>query len=75
MLYLLLHLLTLALSVLAWPAETGTQLHLLGGPCLNVDGLVDYGTRIALYAVCSSQTDVQRRAKRLRPRLPRLVPP
>lgn len=47
---LLGYILTLALTVLAWPAETGTQLHLLGGDCLNIEGLVDYGAKPILYA-------------------------
>ncbi|EJT48991.1 hypothetical protein A1Q1_01902 [Trichosporon asahii var. asahii CBS 2479] len=41
----LIYILTLALSVVAWPAETGTQLYLLGGTCLNLEGLVDYGAK------------------------------
>lgn len=49
MLALLIQFLTLALAVSAWPSETGTQLHLLGGPCLNVEDLVEWGADPILY--------------------------
>lgn len=51
MLSLLCDMLTFALPVLAWPAGTGTQLNLLGGTCLNLEGLVDYGAKPILYVV------------------------
>jgi hypothetical protein len=57
----LIYILTLALSVVAWPAETGTQLYLLGGTCLNLEGLVDYGAKAILCGASVSRANIQRR--------------